>query len=115
MILRRTFHFEAAHFLPHVPSYHKCHRMHGHSYRVEVHVAGPVREDGMVMDFAEIKKAWQPLQDKLDHRSLNDLLGNPTSENLAAWVWEQLKPDLPLQRVVVMETADSACIYEGET
>lgn len=112
MKLRRTFHFEAAHWLPMVAEDHKCGRMHGHSYRVEIHIDGPVRDDGMVVDFAEIKAAWQPLQDALDHHCLNNLIENPTSENLARWIWDRMSA-LPLSQVVVSETADSACIYEG--
>jgi 6-pyruvoyltetrahydropterin/6-carboxytetrahydropterin synthase len=111
MILRRTFRFEAAHWLPMVAEDHKCHRMHGHSYRVEIHLKGSVRDDGMVMDFADIKRAWQPLQDALDHHCLNDLIDNPTSERLAEWIWDGLR--LPLHQVVVSETADSACLYDG--
>lgn len=120
MILRRTFRFEAAHWLPHVPEDHKCHRMHGHSYSVEIHVQGPVRDDGMVMDFAEIKRAWQPLHDALDHHCLNEVRGleNPTSENLARWIARELVlPAHPVfglfvKAVVVSETEDTACVYE---
>jgi 6-pyruvoyltetrahydropterin/6-carboxytetrahydropterin synthase len=102
--------------LPMVPEDHKCRRMHGHSYRVEVYVSGPVRDDGMVMDFAELKAAWGPLKNRLDHRCLNDVpgLANPTSEALARWIWQELGAlGLPLSRIVVSETEDSACIYEG--
>jgi 6-pyruvoyltetrahydropterin/6-carboxytetrahydropterin synthase len=109
----REFTFEAAHWLPAVPTGHKCRRLHGHSYRVEVHVDGPVAADGMVMDFAEIKAAWIPLDDALDHRCLNDVITNPTSENLARFIWQQL--DLPgLARVVVRETCTSGCEYGGD-
>jgi 6-pyruvoyltetrahydropterin/6-carboxytetrahydropterin synthase len=116
MEIFREFTFEAAHRLPNVPGGHKCARLHGHSYRVEIHVEGPVGpEDGWVMDFAEIKAAWAPLDDQLDHRYLNDVdgLANPTSENLARWIWGRLP--LPLSAVVVRETCTSGCIYRGET
>jgi 6-pyruvoyltetrahydropterin/6-carboxytetrahydropterin synthase len=113
----REFTFEAAHRLPHVPSGHKCGRLHGHSFRVEVHVAGPVDVvTGMVIDFAEIKAAFAPIHDCLDHNFLNEVPGldNPTSENLARWIWDRLVHGLPLSRVVVRETCTSGVAYAGE-
>jgi 6-pyruvoyltetrahydropterin/6-carboxytetrahydropterin synthase len=117
MEIFREFTFEAAHRLPRVPADHKCARLHGHSYRVEVHVRGPVDpEAGWVLDFADIKAAFAPLHDVLDHHYLNEVdgLDNPTSENLARWIWDRLAGDLPLARVVVRETCTSGCSYEGE-
>ena len=118
MELFKEFTFEAAHRLPGVPEGHKCARLHGHSYRVEVHVAGEVDPStGMVMDFADIKAAFAPLRDRLDHYYLNEIDGleNPTSENLARWIWQRLKPGLPsLARLVVRETCTCGCVYEGE-
>ncbi len=118
MDLFKEFGFEAAHRLPGVPEKHKCGRLHGHSFRVEVHVRGEVNpETGMVMDFADITAAFKPLYDRLDHHYLNDIEGldNPTSENLAAWIWHRLKPDLDeLARIVVRETCTTGCVYEGE-
>jgi len=113
----REFTFEAAHQLHHLPEGHKCRRLHGHSYRVEVHVAGEVDPvTGMVIDFAEIKTAFQPLHDRLDHYYLNDIdgLDNPTSENLARWIWDRLAPSLPLAKIVVRETCTSGVAYTGE-
>lgn len=118
MQIYKEFTFEAAHRLPNVPPGHKCARLHGHSFRVEIHVAGPVGEtSGWIMDFADLKAAFAPLHEKLDHRFLNEVPGleNPTSENLAKWIWRELRPALPqLCRVVVRETCTSGCIYEGE-
>lgn len=113
----RVFQIEAAHRLPHVPDGHKCARLHGHSFRIEVHVSGSVGQDsGWVMDFADLRKAFQPLFDQLDHRFLNEVEGleNPTSENLARWIWERLLPGLPgLNKIVVQETCNAGCIYTG--
>jgi 6-pyruvoyltetrahydropterin/6-carboxytetrahydropterin synthase len=114
----KKFTIEAAHRLPGVPEGHKCSRLHGHSFRVEVYVEGAVDEhSGWVMDFSDIKAAFQPLHDRLDHHYLNEVEGltNPTSENLARWIWQRLKPTLPsLSKIVVRETCTSGCVYQGE-
>jgi 6-pyruvoyltetrahydropterin/6-carboxytetrahydropterin synthase len=111
------FRFEAAHRLPHVPADHKCARLHGHSFQVEVHVRGDVgAETGWVVDFADLHAAWAPLYEVLDHRYLNDVDGleNPTSEVLAQWIWQRLCPALPgLSQIVVRETCTSGCVYRG--
>jgi 6-pyruvoyltetrahydropterin/6-carboxytetrahydropterin synthase len=117
MEIFREFAFEAAHFLPRVPPGHKCARLHGHSYVVEVHVAGPADpETGWVLDFADIKKAFAPFHARLDHHCLNEVPGldNPTSENLAVWIWRALAGSLPLSSVLVRETRASGCVYRGE-
>ncbi len=118
MDIFKVFRIEAAHRLPQVPAGHKCSRLHGHSFRIEVHLSGPVgAETGWVADFADIGAAFAPLFDQLDHRYLNDIegLGNPTSENLARWVWSALKPRLPLlARIVIHETCTSGCSYSGD-
>ncbi|MDH4312238.1 MAG: 6-carboxytetrahydropterin synthase QueD [Gammaproteobacteria bacterium] len=117
MEIFKTFTLESAHRLPNVPEGHKCARVHGHSFRVELHVSGPVDPQlGWVMDFAEIKQAFEPLFQRLDHRYLNDVAGldNPTSENLARYIWRELKPGLPLLvRVVVHETCTSGASVAG--
>jgi 6-pyruvoyltetrahydropterin/6-carboxytetrahydropterin synthase len=114
----RVFQIEAAHRLPHVPAGHKCARIHGHSFRIEIHVSGSVGEhSGWVMDFADLRSAFQPLFDRLDHHYLNDIEGleNPTSENLARWIWQRLKSELPgLSKVTVQETCNAGCIYSGD-
>jgi 6-pyruvoyltetrahydropterin/6-carboxytetrahydropterin synthase len=117
MEIYKEFTFEAAHCLPNVPDGHKCKRLHGHSFRVEVHVAGPLHPSlGWVMDFADLKAAVKPVVARLDHYYLNDIPGleNPTSEVIARWLWEQLKPVLPeLSKVVVKETCTSGSVYCG--
>ena len=118
MQIFKEFIVEAAHRLPNVAPGHKCGRLHGHSFRLELHVGGAVDpKTGWIMDFTDIKTAFQPTYDRLDHNYLNEVegLANPTSENLARWIWDQVKPQLPaLKRVVVRETCTSGCIYEGE-
>lgn len=113
----REFGFEAAHHLPNVAPGHKCARLHGHSFRVRVHVTGEVDPGaGWVVDFGDIAAACAPVRDALDHRYLNEIPGleNPTSEVLAAWIWERLAPTLPgLSMVVVRETCTSGVIYRG--
>lgn len=118
MEIFKEFTIEAAHWLPRVPDGHKCKRLHGHSFHVQVHVAGPVDPDlGWVVDFAELKAAFAPVEEALDHRCLNEVSGldNPTSENLARWIWQRLQPALSgLSKVVVRETCTSGCVYTGE-
>jgi 6-pyruvoyltetrahydropterin/6-carboxytetrahydropterin synthase len=118
MDIFKQFTFEAAHRLPNAPSGHKCRRLHGHSFRVEVRVRGPVgNPSGWVIDFADLKAAFEPLYDQLDHNYLNEIegLSNPTSENLARWIWYHLQPSLPeLCEVTVWETCTAGCIYRGE-
>ena len=117
MDIFKTFTIEAAHRLPHVPAGHKCARLHGHSFRVELRVSGePDPHSGWIMDFAEIKTAFHPLYEQLDHQYLNDIKGleNPTSERLAQWIWARLKPVLPLlSEIVVHETCTSGCRHRG--
>ncbi len=117
MEIYKEFGFEAAHLLPNVPAGHKCGRLHGHSFRVEVHVAGPLHPAlGWVMDYADIKTIVKPVIARLDHYYLNDIPGldNPTSEVIARWLWQQLKPLLPeLCRIVIKETCTSGCVYAG--
>jgi 6-pyruvoyltetrahydropterin/6-carboxytetrahydropterin synthase len=111
----KDFGFEAAHRLPNVPAEHKCARLHGHSFRVAIHVEGsPGADTGWVVDFADIERAFAPVHDALDHRYLNEIEGleNPTSELLAAWIWDRLEPVLAgLSRVVVHETCTAGCAY----
>jgi 6-pyruvoyltetrahydropterin/6-carboxytetrahydropterin synthase len=115
--LRKSFQFEAAHLLPRLPKSHKCRRLHGHSFKVEITVAGECDPKlGWLMDYADIAEAFEPIWEKLDHRYLNEIPGleNPTSENIAAWIWERLKPRLPLlTEVVVAETCTARCVYRG--
>jgi 6-pyruvoyltetrahydropterin/6-carboxytetrahydropterin synthase len=116
--LTRDFAFEAAHLLPKAPEGHKCRRLHGHSFRVEVTVEGEVDpETGWFLDYGVMAAAVEPVRAKLDHYYLNEVPGleNATSENLARWIWERLRGALPsLARITVHETCEARCEYEGE-
>jgi len=115
--LRKSFQFEAAHLLPHLPEDHKCRRLHGHSFSAEIVVEGDCDEKlGWLIDYAEISKAFKPHWEQLDHHYLNEIPGleNPTSENIAKWIWDKLKPGLPiLKEIVVAETCTAKCVYRG--
>ena len=115
--LAKTFRFESAHRLPHVPEGHKCGRLHGHSFRFEVVVTGPAdAHGGWVLDYGDISDVVRPIVDQLDHRYLNDIAGleNPTSEVLCAWLWQRLAPQLAgLSAITVRETCTTACTYRG--
>lgn len=117
MTIVKSFTFEAAHRLPHLPADHKCHRLHGHSFRAEVTVTGPLDPTlGWVMDYAEVKAVCDPLEQLLDHNYLNEIPGleNPTSEVIAIWIWDRLAPHLPgLTKVTVAETCTARCEYTG--
>tara|TARA_R110001599_G_scaffold353851_2_gene600179 strand:+ start:160 stop:516 length:357 start_codon:yes stop_codon:yes gene_type:complete len=118
MEIYKEFHFEAAHRLPNVPPGHKCARLHGHSFQVRLTVSGEAVEPaGWVMDFSELKASFKPVLEQLDHYYLNDIpgLGNPTSENIARWIWRKLETSLPqLSQIEIRETCTSGCIYRGE-
>lgn len=117
MKISQAFRFEAAHRLPHVSPAHRCHRMHGHSYRIEVVLNGPIDpHTGFVVDFFDVEEAFEPLLQILDHNCLNEVPGleNPTAENIAIWIWERARPRLPqLSSVRVYETPDCWAEYDG--
>ena len=116
--LEKKFRFEAAHHLPHVAADHKCRRVHGHSFRVTVRIAGAVDpQAGWLMDYADLGAAFEPIRLQLDHYDLNTIegLANPTSEHVARWIWDRLKPALPaLTSLTVHETCTSSCTYRGD-
>lgn len=118
MEIFKEFSFEAAHRLPNVPPGHKCERLHGHSFRVILYVSGTVDESvGWILDFADIKAAFAPILKRLDHYYLNEVEGleNPTSENIARWIWKETRPRLPqLSKVVLYETCTAGCSYSGD-
>ena len=109
--------FDAAHRLPNVPAEHKCGRLHGHTFLVEVHVTGDVDDSaGWVVDFGDVKQVVKRHIDQLDHTYLNEIEGleNPTSECIAKWIWGRVKSELPgLARIVVKESPHSGAVYTG--
>ena len=116
MIIYKDFTFEAAHKLPLVPETHKCSKLHGHSFKVKISVEDELSDLGWVIDYADIKSACEPLIEILDHSYLNEVQGldNPTSENIARWLWDVIKPKLTiLSEIEVKETCNTGCIYRG--
>ena len=118
VLIRKTFRFEAAHVLPHHPG--KCARLHGHSYRFEVALSGPLQtsgpSQGMVLDFDDLETlVGETIVSKLDHAHLNDVMPNPTAEHIALWIWDALGSQLPaLAEVVVWETPTACAIVRPE-
>jgi len=121
VLITKQFRFEAAHWLPGMPEGHKCRRMHGHSFVFDVNVLGEVDpQTGILMDFGDIKQVVKPYVDMLDHWCINEvgdreqepLLQNPTSENLAQWLYRELQPQLlGLFSIIVYETCTTRCEY----
>lgn len=118
MEIFNRYHLESARRLPKLPADHPCSRVHGHSFQVEIHVSGPLDPDmDWVVDFAELDAAFSSIHAQLDHRYLNDIPGleNPTTERMAQWIWQHLKPRLPgLIKIIIQETQQSGCVYSGE-
>ena len=118
MDIYKKFSFDSAHYLPNLPEDHKCKRMHGHTFNVEIHISGPIdKKIGWIMDFGDVKEVCDPVINQLDHIVLNEVPGleNPTSENLSKWIWKRLKPKLQyLTSIEVKETCSTGCIYRGE-
>jgi 6-pyruvoyltetrahydropterin/6-carboxytetrahydropterin synthase len=117
MLIFKELTFDAAHYLPNLSEHHKCHYMHGHTYKLKVWLEGIPNDIGWIMDFSEIKQALQPVIDCIDHKILNEVPGleNPTCELLAVWLWDRLKPVLPLlKQIELNETPTSGVVYQGD-
>jgi 6-pyruvoyltetrahydropterin/6-carboxytetrahydropterin synthase len=118
MEIYKEFSFDSAHFLPYVPDGHKCKNMHGHTYRLRVFIEGqPDARLGWIMDFKELKDALSGVIEQLDHKLINDISGleNPTAENITIWIWNQIKPLLPLlSKIELYETPTTGVIYKGK-
>ncbi|MBU2914007.1 6-carboxytetrahydropterin synthase QueD [Reichenbachiella agariperforans] len=118
MVIFKKFAFDSAHFLPNVPEGHKCKNIHGHTYHLTVFLEGDLDEDFQwVMDFKDLKDVVKPVIDRLDHNMINDIPGleNPTAERITVWIWDQIKPHLPLlSKLELNETPTSGVVYEGK-
>jgi 6-pyruvoyltetrahydropterin/6-carboxytetrahydropterin synthase len=116
MRIYKDFTFEAAHKLPNVPKGHKCGRLHGHSYKVRIHLSGDIDLiTGWFIDFSDVKSIFKPIYEQLDHHYLNEIKGleNPTAENISKWIYDKLKPSLStLKSIELMETCTCGVIYE---
>jgi 6-pyruvoyltetrahydropterin/6-carboxytetrahydropterin synthase len=114
----KVFTFDAAHQLPNLPDDHKCKRLHGHTFKVQVYVNDQLDDKmGWVIDFYDIKDVVSPIIDQLDHRYLNEIKGleNPTSENISKWLWAKIAPTLPiLSQIIVQESPNSGVCYKGD-
>lgn len=114
MKIFRDFRFEAAHRLPHVPESHRCHRLHGHNYRVRLICDGPLNEElGWVVDFAALDAVAEYVRSMFDHKYLNDVIENPTAELIAQWILERARLTVfPVCSVMVWENDDCGAIAE---
>lgn len=111
VVIGRIFRLDAAHHLPCVEPEHPCSKMHGHTYEIQVLVDGPVLENGMVMDYHDMDRVIKPVIRMLDHTVLNDIIENPTAENICRWLFNQLMNELPLAGIQVNETQNSFARY----
>lgn len=102
----RTYYLECAHSLPKVPDGHKCKRVHGHNYKIDLAIGGEIdKEKDWILDFAAVDVEWQVVCDLLDHRYLNEIIENPTAERIAEFIAKRLRVRLPgLRAVAVWET-----------
>jgi 6-pyruvoyltetrahydropterin/6-carboxytetrahydropterin synthase len=113
----RRYVLQSAHKLPNVPVGHKCGRMHGHGFEVILHADQDIGSKPLGIDYDRIDELWAPIHEQLDHACLNDIPGleNPTSETIAAWIWNRLKCELPeLSWVTVYETGQCGANYDGQ-
>lgn len=115
--IAKRFTFDAAHHLPTVPEDHKCHRMHGHTYTVELVLIGEVQPNGFVVDYADIEALWRPLHDALDHRVLNEVpgLAVPSTEYLCFWIIHRVSVDLRNEVMRARQCLRTVRIYESST
>ena len=113
--ISKQFEFSASHVLEHLPDEHPCARLHGHNYRITVHLKSEKLDDfGFVRDYKTLKTVKQFIDETLDHRHLNDCMPYPpTSENIARFLYEHFKPEIPeLYAVEISETPQTSCFYE---
>lgn len=112
----RRYRFESAHKLPNVPMGHKCGRLHGHGFEVILHANQDAGGRDISIDYDHLDEVWAPFHYQLHRKYLNDIegLSNPTSEVMAGWLWQRLKPVLPeLSWVTVYETGSCGANFNG--
>lgn len=115
MLVSREFRFEAAHNLHHYKG--ETEPLHGHSWRLRVTIEARLGDggEGLAYDFVDMGRLIQErVVDRLHNRYVNDLIPQPSAENIAVWTWRQLADALPLHEVLVWETADAFVTYRGE-
>ena len=118
MLLIKKFKFDSAHNL--VKYHGKCEKLHGHTYTLVVILEGEPDEEGLIMDFSKLKKVVkEEILNVLDHSYINDVIEQPTAENIAIWVWKRLErrlkgPNRRLYEVQIWETEENGVIYRGE-
>ena len=111
--------FEAAHHLPQTPPGHKCRNVHGHSYELTVVIAGKLDNSGWIIDTAQIDDVFKMIHEQLDHKLLNDVIPNPTTENLAIWCWDRFMKafegvgNIEKIAVEIRESPRSTALYDG--
>ncbi len=118
MLIYKEFKFDSAHNL--ISYKGKCERLHGHTYKMRVTLKGEPDSEGMIMDFLDIKKIVnEHVIAKLDHNYINDIISQPTAENIALWSWRELENNLrrdncELYEIRIWETEDSCVILSAE-
>jgi len=112
MLIAKEFTFDAAHKLLNYDG--PCANLHGHTYKLQIVISGPVQKNGMVIDFIDLKKiVTEKVISKLDHKFINKIIKQSTAENIAVWIWKQLEKNLPLYEIRLWETPTSFVIYRG--
>ncbi len=118
MIIYKKYFFDAAHYLTNFEKNHKYSKIHGHSYEVIIRILGQAdKTNNWVINYDDIDNVINPLIEKLDHKTLNEIkdLGNPTSENLARWLWKRIKKKIKnLESIEINRPRIGGCIYFGE-
>jgi 6-pyruvoyltetrahydropterin/6-carboxytetrahydropterin synthase len=114
LYITKEYTFDAAHFLTKVPSEHPCSRLHGHTYTLAINVAGETNEQGFIIDYHEIDKIVKPIVAELDHNCLNNIIDNPTSENIVLYLRDRVLPLLPIYSLTIKETSKTTATWVKE-
>ena len=112
MIICKQFTFDSAHKLENYVG--ECAFLHGHTYKLQIYIKGTVQKNGLVLDFKDLKSIVKKnVLDRVDHKYLNEIIAQPSAENMSIWIWDQLKGSLPLYEIRLWETPTSFVIYSG--